>query len=131
MQKTDSKSSRKIFEHEFYTPFRVERVEIDGVRHYATPSGMKYKSVTTILGEKTDKTALMEWRKRVGEVEANKISTQAGSLQFNSIVATLSNQNKPVSDIINYIKSIWKIWTYNILILKRRSICILSKFKKR
>jgi hypothetical protein len=40
----------------------------------------------------------------------NKISTQAGSRQFNSIVATLSNQNKPVSDIINYIKSIWKIW---------------------
>jgi len=70
---------RKIFEHEFYTPFRVERVEIDGVRHYATPSGMKYKSVTTILGEKTDKTALMEWRKRVGDVEANKISTQAAN----------------------------------------------------
>lgn len=40
----------------------------------------------------------------------NKISTQAGSRQFNLIVATLSTQNKPVSDIINYMKSIWKIW---------------------
>jgi len=40
----------------------------------------------------------------------NKISTQAGSRQYNLIVATLSNQNKPVSDIINYMKSIWKIW---------------------
>jgi len=40
----------------------------------------------------------------------NKISTQAGSRQFNVIIATLSNQNKPVSDIINYMKSIWKIW---------------------
>ena len=70
---------RKIFEHEFYTPFRLERIEIDGVRHYATPDGMKYKSVTTILGEKTDKTALYEWRKRVGDVEANKISTQAAN----------------------------------------------------
>lgn len=40
----------------------------------------------------------------------NKISTQAGSRQYNVIVATLSNQNKPVSDIVNYLKSIWKIW---------------------
>lgn len=70
---------RKIFEHEFYTPFRLERIVIDGVRHYATPDGKKYKSVTTILGEKTDKTALLEWRKKVGEAEANRISTQAAN----------------------------------------------------
>ena len=42
------------------------------------PDGLtKLKSVTTIISENTDKTALFEWRKRVGEVEANKISTQA------------------------------------------------------
>ena len=70
---------RKIFEHEFYTPFRLERIVIDGVRHYATPDGKKYKSVTTILGEKTDKTALHEWRKKVGDAEANRISTQAAN----------------------------------------------------
>jgi hypothetical protein len=40
----------------------------------------------------------------------NKIKTQAGSRQYNVIVATLSNQNKPVIDIINYVKSIWKVW---------------------
>jgi ATP-dependent exoDNAse (exonuclease V) beta subunit len=70
---------RKIFEHEFYTPFRLERVVIDGKRHYVTPEGGKYKSVTTILDEKLDKTALFEWRKRVGEAEAIKISTQAAN----------------------------------------------------
>ena len=70
---------RKIFEHSFFPKFELERVNIDGVRHYATPDGKKYKSVTTILGEKTDKTALLEWRKRVGEEEANKISTQAAN----------------------------------------------------
>ena len=70
---------RKIFEHEFYTPFRLERVVIDGKRHYVTPEGGKYKSVTTILDEKLDKTALLEWRKKVGEAEANRISTQAAN----------------------------------------------------
>jgi len=70
---------RKIFEHEFFTPFKLERVVIDGKRHYLTPDGNKYKSVTTILDQKTDKTALYEWRKRVGETEANKISVQAAN----------------------------------------------------
>jgi genome maintenance exonuclease 1 len=56
----------------------LETETIDGQRYYVLPDGMtKLKSVTTILGEKTDKTALFEWRKRVGEEEANRISTQA------------------------------------------------------
>lgn len=71
--------SRKLFEHNFFPKFELERVNINGVRHYATPDGKKYKSVTTILGEKTDKTALYEWRKRVGEAEANRVSTQAAN----------------------------------------------------
>lgn len=52
---------------------------INGQRYYVLPDGRKFKSVTTILGEKQDKTALLEWRKRVGEAEANKISTQAAN----------------------------------------------------
>ena len=70
---------RKIFEHEFYTPFKLERVVIDGKRHYLTPEGGKYKSVTTILDEKLDKSSLIEWRKKVGEEEAKRISTQAAN----------------------------------------------------
>jgi genome maintenance exonuclease 1 len=70
---------RKIFEHEFYTPFKLERVVIDGKRHYVTPEGGKYKSVTTILDEKLDKSSLIEWRKKVGEEEAKRISTQAAN----------------------------------------------------
>jgi genome maintenance exonuclease 1 len=51
---------------------------IDGQRHYVLPDGVtKLKSVTTIISEKSDKTALYEWRKKVGEEEANRISTQA------------------------------------------------------
>jgi genome maintenance exonuclease 1 len=51
---------------------------INGQRYYVLPDGItKLKSVTTILSEKLDKTALLEWRKRVGEEEANRISAQS------------------------------------------------------
>ena len=68
----------KKFKHNFVPFVELETETIDGQRYYVLPDGMtKLKSVTTILGEKTDKTALYEWRKRVGEEEANRISTQA------------------------------------------------------
>jgi genome maintenance exonuclease 1 len=50
----------------------------DGVRFYKTPTGKKYPSVTTVLGAQS-KQAIVEWRKRIGEVEANKISKSASS----------------------------------------------------
>ena len=63
-----------------YTP--VPRVEVNGKRFYATPDGNKLPSVTTIL----DKTkpaekiqALQEWRRRVGEVKAQQITTEAAN----------------------------------------------------
>jgi len=39
-----------------------------------------------------------------------KIQTQAGSRQYNVIIADLSNDNKGINNLINYLKSIWKIW---------------------
>jgi PD-(D/E)XK nuclease superfamily len=48
----------------------------DGKRYYTTPEGIRLPSVTTVLGAKK-KQAIMEWRKRVGEEVANKISKQA------------------------------------------------------
>lgn len=39
-----------------------------------------------------------------------KIQTQAGSRQYNTIVADLSNDKKSVDNITNYLKSIWKTW---------------------
>jgi len=48
----------------------------NGKRHYVTPSGELYPSITTILGE-FSKASIQEWRKRVGETEANKISGKA------------------------------------------------------
>jgi hypothetical protein len=68
---------RKKFKHNMVNPIDLKQQSINGVRYYALPSGEKFKSVTTVLSERMDKTALYEWRKRVGEAEATKISVQA------------------------------------------------------
>lgn len=57
----------------------LKRVESNGKRLYETPAGA-VASVTTILDTTKDKTFLMEWRKRVGDAEANRISKEAAGL---------------------------------------------------
>jgi len=70
--------SRKTFKHTLVPKIDLTTETIDGQRYYVLPDGVtKLKSVTTILSEKLDKTALLEWKKRVGEEEAQKISVQA------------------------------------------------------
>jgi genome maintenance exonuclease 1 len=58
--------------------YDLETVTIDGKRHYKTPEGNFYPSVTTISGQH-GKDKILEWRRRVGEEEANRISTKAAS----------------------------------------------------
>jgi len=48
----------------------------DGKRYYTSPSGKRLPSVTTVVGA-MKKQAIMEWRNRVGEVEANRVSKLA------------------------------------------------------
>lgn len=49
---------------------------VNGKRHYVTPQGNRYPSVTTVLSSMSAQ-GIVEWRARVGNDEANKISTQA------------------------------------------------------
>jgi hypothetical protein len=39
-----------------------------------------------------------------------KIQSLAGSKQYNVIIADLSNENKGIDNLVNYLKSIWKTW---------------------
>ena len=55
---------------------KLKRIDSPTGRLYETPSGESYPSVTTITGLHS-KQSIMEWRKRVGEEEANKISARA------------------------------------------------------
>jgi ATP-dependent exoDNAse (exonuclease V) beta subunit len=56
--------------------FDLKAETTDSGRLYATPTGERYKSITTVLGNH-NKQAIMEWRERVGAEEANKISSKA------------------------------------------------------
>ena len=65
-----------------------------GKRVYVTPSGNKYPSVTTVIGSNKKKMqAIMRWRKRVGEKEANRVSAQATGrgTKYHSIVEDYFN----------------------------------------
>lgn len=57
---------------------KLQQINEDGTRYYVTPEGNKYPSITTVLSAYNIQ-HIMEWRKRVGEAEANKISQQASS----------------------------------------------------
>ena len=68
-----------MFKHDFFERFELPSETINDYRYYTTPTGEKYPSVTTVIGKYSDKRGLHEWRKRVGEAEANRVSTQAAS----------------------------------------------------
>jgi genome maintenance exonuclease 1 len=55
---------------------KLVQINSNGGRVYQTPTGEKYPSVTTILGAFSAK-SIKEWRSRVGDEEANKISARA------------------------------------------------------
>ena len=63
-----------------YTP--ISRETVNGKRHYCLPNGKKVPSVTTIL-DKTkspeSREALANWKKRVGEQQAQQITTEAAN----------------------------------------------------
>ena len=59
---------------------QLNRVDSPGGRRYLTPDGTKLPSVTTILDKtksEESKAALQAWRKRVGEQQAQQITTEA------------------------------------------------------
>ena len=66
----------KKFNHYASSLLDLKTENVDGKRHYVTPDGNKYISITTLLSN-LSKAGIQKWRARVGEVEANRISTKA------------------------------------------------------
>lgn len=58
--------------------FDLNAVTTESGRTYETPTGEKYPSITTVLSS-YNKKALFEWRRKVGEEEANRIARMASS----------------------------------------------------
>ena len=65
-----------MFSHIHHEYPKLARTTVDGARLYETPSGRAYPSITTVTGL-LKKQFIQEWRQRVGEEEANKISSKA------------------------------------------------------
>jgi hypothetical protein len=59
---------------------QLKRIQTPAGRQYTDNVGEPVPSVTTVLSETGDKTALLAWKKRVGEVEAQRISTESAGL---------------------------------------------------
>ena len=81
----------------------VSKYDYPNLKRIQTPKGRQYvgednnpvPSVTTILSDTGDKTALIAWRKRVGEAEATRISTESaglGTKVHNSIEKYILNE---------------------------------------
>lgn len=58
-------------------PKELPTEELDGKRHYKTPANQLYPSITTVLSGTKDMSFLAEWKKRVGEDEARKITANS------------------------------------------------------
>jgi genome maintenance exonuclease 1 len=81
-------------------PLSVE--EIHGKRYYISPSGKKLPSVTTVLGH-FKKKQISEWRARVGDEQANRISTRAatrGTKFHNMMEKYLLNDNTLFENVL-------------------------------
>jgi len=89
------------FNHVKLPELKLQRVTLeDGKRYYVTPEGNKYPSVTTMISH-FKKDTILEWRKRVGAEEANKISRQATNrgTKLHSIVEKyLANEDMEISN---------------------------------
>lgn len=95
--------------------YELQTETIDGKRFYKTPDGEYYPSVTTITSQH-GKDKILEWRKRVGEEEANRVSAKASGrgtrvhkLCENYLNNEIDYAHKQMPDAIVMFKSIQPI----------------------
>ena len=97
---------KKVFEHEEldigYDDLVADTRETGRV--YVAPDGSRYPSVTTVLGILSED-SIREWRQRVGEEEANKVSHRASNrgTAVHSIIEKYL-RNEDTSDNLPHIK---------------------------
>jgi ATP-dependent exoDNAse (exonuclease V) beta subunit len=75
----------------------IVSTDLDGVRHYVTPNGDKYPSITTVLSLQS-KEGIERWKKRIGKEEAEKQSYRAatrGTYMHEMIEYYLKNDYDP------------------------------------
>jgi len=90
--------------------FELEANTIDGVRYYTLPSGKKAPSITSITSFYNRQT-FINWRKKIGEEEANKITkvaTDRGTKFHDLVEKYLSNEDvNSLKDVLPTTKARW------------------------
>ena len=67
----------KKFNHNWIDLPKLKQINTEEGRRYAVNEKIKYPSITTVLSKTKDLRPLLEWRKRVGEEHANKVTKAA------------------------------------------------------
>jgi genome maintenance exonuclease 1 len=98
-----------VFNHIHHEFPSLVTENLDGKRIYNTPSGKRYPSVTTVLQAYNAK-AIADWRKRVGTVEANRVSrvaTDRGTSVHSAIEKYLKNENGASGNMLPHAKAVY------------------------
>ena len=98
-----------MFNHIRHDFPKLLQENVDGSRHYVTPTGEKYPSVTTVLAD-YNKKEIQEWRARVGEEKANEISRKAttrGTSVHKALETYLNNEDISSLEMLPNVKSLF------------------------
>lgn len=99
-----------IFNHVWLPEQQLDRIDSPDGRKYKTSTGEKYESVTSWLGRIQDQTWLNEWKLRVGEAEAKRISSRAaarGTTLHSNVEAHLRNHVVNLNELTMLDKSLF------------------------
>jgi CRISPR/Cas system-associated exonuclease Cas4 (RecB family) len=89
--------------------YELEATTTKSGRLYKTPEGDEFPSVTTVLGYRS-KEAILAWRKRVGEEEANRISRHAagrGTKVHYLAEDYINNKEIPLIGMMPHVVQMW------------------------
>jgi genome maintenance exonuclease 1 len=98
-----------MFNHIEHNFPKLLQENVDGSRLYVTPTGERYPSVTTVIAD-YGKEAILEWRKRVGEEHANKVSrvaTTRGTGVHKALEMYLNNEDVSELTMMPNVKSLF------------------------
>jgi len=86
-----------MFQHVDIEIPKLQRKTIDGVRYYDAPDGQKLVSITSVISH-INREIFMEWRKKVGNEEADRITkaaTSRGTDMHTLVEYYLKNEDLP------------------------------------
>ena len=89
-----------------------EPVTVNGVRYYPVPNGKKYPSITSVTSFKT-RQFFKEWRERVGDVEADRItkmSTTRGTIFHKYAEDYLNNLDVAPKNLTEQASTSWQMF---------------------